>query len=275
VPENKPDTFLHQHKNTTHLPCPKTHTTKGLHHKNKRRNQAPTQQKTDKPTTIQHSPIPVTQLGPKLAIHPNRYRKNLHREASSRYKTLNKKLYNLSQSQNPQKQLTYPRVVNNTNITFSDNEMSLLQKGPKYNLHAKGRNWIQNLALEAETAITQLPTNERESYRRIVADRIHTLQDNNATHTQKNHHETRLINSINKKLQENDAMIAGADKGNSIVVLRKEHYEDKIQDFLHSYSFNSTTSDPTNTFQSNVKNAIKLHTSIPHISPLRHNSACY
>jgi hypothetical protein len=136
--------------------------------------------------------------------------------------------------------------------------MSPLQKGPKYNLHAKGHNWIRNLALEAETAITQLPTNERESYRRKVADHICTLQENNSTHTQKTHHETRLIKSINKKLQENKAMIAGADKGNSIVVLHKEKYESKIQDFLHSYSFNSTTSNPTNTFQSKVKNAIKL-----------------
>ena len=29
--------------------------------------------------------------------------------------------------------------------------------------------------LEAETAIARLPTNEREAYREIVADRIHTL----------------------------------------------------------------------------------------------------
>ena len=36
-------------------------------------------------------------------------------------------------------------------------------------------NWIQNLMLEAETAIARLPTNERVVYREIVADRIHTL----------------------------------------------------------------------------------------------------
>jgi hypothetical protein len=82
---------------------------------------------------------------------------------------LNKKLDNLSQSQTstPQEKLAfYPRVINNTNITFSDNEMFLLQKGPKYNVHAKRRNWIQNLALESETGITQLPNNERDAYRK-------------------------------------------------------------------------------------------------------------
>jgi hypothetical protein len=44
------------------------------------------------------------------------------------------------------------------------------------NVHAKKKDWVQNVALEAETAITQLPTNEREVYRKLVADHIDTLQ---------------------------------------------------------------------------------------------------
>ena len=72
------------------------------------------------------------------------------------------------------KNILSTRVVNHTDISFTNTEMSLLQKDPKYNIHAKDRNWIQNLGLEAETAIAQLPTNERETYRKIVAGRIHT-----------------------------------------------------------------------------------------------------
>jgi hypothetical protein len=190
----------------------------------------------------------------------NEIENRLHREISFRYKNLNKKLLHLSQSQTrtPQEKLTfYPRVVNNTTIAFSDNEMSLLQKGPKYNIHAKRHNWIQNLALEAETAITKLPANEREPYRNIVADRIRTLQRNDTT-TPKIHHESKLVESINKKLNENNAMIAGADKGNSIVVIQKDHYEDKIQDFLRNQSCTSTTRDPTNSFQAKVTETLKL-----------------
>ena len=52
----------------------------------------------------------------------------------------------------------YPRVINKTNITFSDEEMTILNKGLKYNLNFKQKqNWISTLALEAETAINQLP----------------------------------------------------------------------------------------------------------------------
>ena len=44
-----------------------------------------------------------------------------------------------------------------TNNTFSKEEITLLNKGLKYNLNFKQKNWIKNLALEVETAITQLP----------------------------------------------------------------------------------------------------------------------
>ena len=46
--------------------------------------------------------------------------------------------------------------------------MGLFQKRPKIqHTHKKKekKNWIQTLALEAETAITQLPTNEGDVYR--------------------------------------------------------------------------------------------------------------
>jgi len=43
-----------------------------------------------------------------------------------------------------------------TDIHISEPEMALQQKDPKYNLHSKPKNWFQNLALEAETAISHL-----------------------------------------------------------------------------------------------------------------------
>jgi hypothetical protein len=52
----------------------------------------------------------------------------------------------------------YPIVVTNTNIAFTNEELSLLNNGLKYNLHFKHKQWIQTIALEAENAITMLPT---------------------------------------------------------------------------------------------------------------------
>ena len=140
-----------------------------------------------------------------------------------KYKTLSRKLEKLSHTQTltPQeKHMFHPRVVNNTDISFSNSEMSLLQKGPKYNIHAKKKRWIQNRALEAETTITQLPTGEREAYRKIVADRT-PQQNNNPYATHDPHPETRLVNSIKNKLQKNNAT--------------------QVKDTLFSYSPQSST----------------------------------
>jgi len=51
------------------------------------------------------------------------------RETKTKYKTLDKKLKKLTQAMKPQEPHTfYPRVINNTNISFTNSEKALLQK---------------------------------------------------------------------------------------------------------------------------------------------------
>jgi hypothetical protein len=100
-------------------------------------------------------------------------------EAQKKYQNLDRKLNKLTQTQTTtpkQKHHFYSRVVNNTSISFSKSEMVLLQKVLKYKLHNKQKNWIQNLALKAETAISKLPASDRDAYRKFVAERINTVQ---------------------------------------------------------------------------------------------------
>jgi len=106
------------------------------------------------------------------------------------YQTLDKKLKRLNSLQtyslsNPQ--TFHPRVVNMTDIPFTEKEMALLQKRPKCNLHDKPKNGIRNLALEAETVLSNLPLPQRETYRILTAERISTLQRNNKPHTHTTH----------------------------------------------------------------------------------------
>jgi hypothetical protein len=118
----------------------------------------------------------------------------LGKEAKMKYITLDQKLNRPTQAQKktPHNSHTfYHRLINNTDIHFLKSETSLLQKGLKYNLHPKPKNWLQNLALEAETAITTLPPNEREAYRKLTANRIDTLQKQQLPHHK--HPETRIM----------------------------------------------------------------------------------
>jgi len=88
----------------------------------------------------------------------------LQREIRAKYQSMDKKLNRLTQQLTKTPQLKhefYPRVINKTDIVFSEQEMSLLHKGPKYSLHTKPKNRTQTLALEAETAISHLLPSRR------------------------------------------------------------------------------------------------------------------
>jgi hypothetical protein len=56
----------------------------------------------------------------------------------------------------------YLRVVNKTNIIFSNDGVIVLNEYLKYNSNHKHKNRIRTLALEAERAINQSPTFEEE-----------------------------------------------------------------------------------------------------------------
>ena len=110
----------------------------------------------------------------------------LQKECRMRYQNFDNKIKHLAQQQtptHPPKKTFYPRVMNMAHIPFSEPEMALLQKGPKYNQHDKPKDWIQNLALEAEKAISRLPHTEWEVYRKMTSERINILQNRkNPTH---------------------------------------------------------------------------------------------
>jgi hypothetical protein len=154
--------------------------------------------------------------------------------------------------------------------------MTILQKGPKHNTHIKPKNWIQTLALKAEMAITRLPPSEREVYRKITAERINILQENNKstythTHTHNVPAESKIIWSIKAKLNDNGAMIARADKGNSLVILPTTQYETKIELFIQSSIFQISKNDPTKSFQTHVRKVINnSKTLIPANTRQRH-----
>jgi hypothetical protein len=155
---------------------------------------------------------------------------------------------------------------------MTEPEIALLQKGPKYNLHDKPKGWIQNLALEAETAISRLPPSEREVYRKMTAERIKTLQETyKPPLTHKTHPESRTIRNLKTKLKDKGGMIAKADKGNSLVILPTTEYESKIENFVKKNNFQTSPSDPTKPFQAQVRKVINnSKTLIPSDSTWKH-----
>jgi len=117
----------------------------------------------------------------------------------------------------------YPRVVNKTNIIFSDQELGLLNKSLKYNLSKKQKQWISNLAMEAEMAITLLPPDEQDYVHHQVAKNIKKLyqqqEQGNTYRNKQAYKEDRIMKHIKYKLSKNKAIISKGDKSNSSLVL--------------------------------------------------------
>jgi hypothetical protein len=69
----------------------------------------------------------------------------------------------------------YKRTENLTKIPFTGEEMHLLNKGLKYNLHKKQKDWIKTLAMETDTAISKLDMRDQPYMRQLTANNIQKL----------------------------------------------------------------------------------------------------
>jgi hypothetical protein len=89
----------------------------------------------------------------------------------TKYTKLNNKIHKLEHNNTSNKarqehnDTFQERTINLTNTTFTDEELQLLNKGLKYNLHYKRKNWIETLAIEADTAINKIDPKEQEYMR--------------------------------------------------------------------------------------------------------------
>ena len=138
-----------------------------------------------------------------------------------------------------------------------------MEKGLIYNLHNKKKNWLVNLALEAETAIGSLPATDREYYRKKVSDHIEKLRHQNKSFPYHiSYTESKIVKSIQTKLKDNDAIITSTDKGNSMVILPTHQYHMKIQNFVDKNKFQISTTNPTKTFQNQIRNTIDSSTKL-------------
>ena len=72
----------------------------------------------------------------------------------------------------------------------------------------------------------------------------------------------KIIKQIKTKLEEQDAIITKAVKGNTIVVIKKEFYQSKIHDFIQNNDFTILDKNYTNKYQEDIRNTINTCSTI-------------
>jgi hypothetical protein len=126
-----------------------------------------------------------------------------------------------------------------------------LQHNEKY----KRKTWIENLALEAKTAFRHLHISEQDYMRHLVANNIkHLIRSDKMNRNNKQAKtEWDISKNIKQKVENNSLKITQADKGKTIVIMQKQHYEQYTLDFLNQSQFTPVTHDPTKSFQKKVQ----------------------
>jgi hypothetical protein len=195
-----------------------------------------------------------------------------------KYRNINNKIKKLKEqqktcTQNTDKQTThtfYKHTKNLTIIIFTDTEMQLLNKGLKYNLHHKHKKLIQTLAIEADTAISQLPEKDQGYMRQLVVNNIQKITNKQNTtkgkqqtiYTKRNNIECNAIKTLKHKINQNQLIITKADKGNKLVILYKDDYNRKIEEFINKNNFTKLPHDITNKLQQTIRNKLNKYSKI-------------
>jgi hypothetical protein len=71
--------------------------------------------------------------------------------------------------------------------------------------------------------------------------------------------ESKLIKNLHDKLEQNNLIIAKADKGNTLIIIQKDVYHQKINDFITKNNFTKISNNHNNRQQKAIKNAINEH----------------
>ena len=131
----------------------------------------------------------------------------------------------------------YRRVVINTEIVFSDDENSTLSKGLNFNLPYLNKNKKQMLIKE----IINTEATIKSTTNSIIQTETSALVNRKIQNIVSNHeimYKNLLskysgiisnIKSIKQKLNDNDAFITKADKGNTLVILNNSEYINKVK----------------------------------------------
>jgi Reverse transcriptase (RNA-dependent DNA polymerase) len=144
----------------------------------------------------------------------------------------------------------YPRVVNLSSVCFSPIEDKLLSKGLAYVPPPNPSKNLLPLTIDLEYALSeQDPTTKS-----FIA---HKLKKFLTTSIPPTNNEDLIIRSIKSKIARENLIVTKADKGNSLAILGKTEYINKVIQFIDDSESIRLKNDPTQKFQRNLNKTLK------------------
>ncbi|XP_071442232.1 uncharacterized protein, partial [Hetaerina americana] len=147
----------------------------------------------------------------------------------------------------------HQRVVNLSGHHFEPRVASLMDKGLNFvpSVPLSDKDYV-NITMDCELILGR----DSHGEKRAVAQKILKYRKENRRNRSAGDSDFLAIKSIQRTLKENNLVIQKADKGNSMVILKKDVYIDKCLKFISDNQMTIVPKDPTIAFQKHCKNVI-------------------
>ncbi|KAK5647062.1 hypothetical protein RI129_005526 [Pyrocoelia pectoralis] len=124
------------------------------------------------------------------------------------------------------------RTINLSQTRFGDEEMRLLNMGLKHNPQTTDNLLLDQFKLDLEVVLHQNSQNPNtNNLRAICAEKLKKLN------FQPGKFNNNILKGLKAKIRKADLVVTKADKGNTIVILEKDNYVKKVQEFLDANGY--------------------------------------
>jgi len=148
------------------------------------------------------------------------------------YAKLNKKLDTLTNSTTNQytpnntNTQNHNKIVNLTNINFTQEQLQLLAYGPNFAIEQSPKKFINQLIIDTENAVRNLDPKLQGTYRHLAAKQIKYIMNNSKENTVHKRNQY-TINKIRNLLQQHNLTLVKADKSKAMVIIDRISLEGK------------------------------------------------
>lgn len=140
--------------------------------------------------------------------------------------------------------------MNRSTQQFSEEQLTLLNKGLGYAISSKPD--VEETIVDMETAITHtLPIQLHETARNIISETIQNGKGHSLSKTEKE--EIRIL----KELKTKPVFYTKADKGNAVVILDKEDYDNRMTEKITNGPYRQLRIDPLPSIVKHVDKTLK------------------
>lgn len=159
----------------------------------------------------------------------------------------------------------HSRFKNLSSVGFSGVEVQMLSNGVNFAPvpNTIGVQSFESLAVDAETALygqsAQLKSICALQIKKSIVNASSSTSSTSSTSSQSSvssNNNLKVIGAIKKKLRDNDLIACKADKGNTITILTRIDYCNKISDFITESKALELNRDPTRSFKTAVSKCI-------------------